>query len=167
MGAIAYPKTIDWRIVLPVYGTSNAMEIQFNWQREHRTCNGAFPPLVSLPLFDDRPLRSPPKTVLRYSLGYTLTWMYVRNEFLPRIPAESSAIARRADGGPSELPPWTILWLDGVRVRARKLWRRMDRRREQYRAVCMVSGNVSCLAGDCRLSGMYSVLVRSLASCRD
>ena len=34
-GAPSYPKTIDWRIVLSVYGTSNAMEIQLNWQREY------------------------------------------------------------------------------------------------------------------------------------
>lgn len=56
----------------------------------------------------------------------------------------------------------------GVRVRARKSrGGGADGRGARYRAVCRVSGNVSCLAGGCRLSGMYSVLVRSLASCRD
>lgn len=48
-----YPKTIDWRIVLPVYRTSNAMEIQFNWLWEHRTCNGAVPFALALVILFD------------------------------------------------------------------------------------------------------------------
>lgn len=119
-GAIAYPKTIDWRIVLPVYGTSNAMEIQFNWQREHRTCNDAFPfGLASS-------LRRSSSSIPYENASSIFTWVSANAERVSStclragIPVQSTAITRRSDGGSNEPSPWTISWLDGVRVRARK-----------------------------------------------
>lgn len=82
------------------------------------------------------------------------------------LHVDAIATIARSSGGPSELPPRTILRLDGVRVKARKS--RDGGRMEEGDGIepsARVSGNVSCLAGGCRLSGMYSVLVRSLASC--
>lgn len=75
---------------------------------------------VSLPHFG-YPLRSSRihRTCLQYSPGCSLR---EANFFHMSVHAQSRATIARPSGGRSELPPWTILRLDGVRVRARKSW---------------------------------------------
>lgn len=118
--------------------------------------------LVSLPHFG-YPLRSSRihRTCLQYSLGCSP--LYEANFFHMSVHAQSRATIARPSGGRSELPPWTILRLDGVRVRARKSWGWWD----GIEPSAGYRGMFLALLGGCRLSGMYSVLVRSLASCRD
>lgn len=132
-GAIAYPKTIDWRIVLPVYGTSNAMEIQFNWQREHRTCNDAFPfgLASSLPLFllfD--PLRKCFFDIHLDTRQRGTSFFHVSTYRHNRSRSPGIVTVDQMNCHLERFHDWT-----SVRARARKSWRRMDRRREQYRAV--------------------------------
>lgn len=96
---------------------------------------------------------------------HSLGLFAARYEFLPRAPGTISCDHETHCGGRSESPPRTIPRLD--ESSGKEVATAGGRKGEEYRAVCRVSGNVSCLAGGCRLSGMYSVLVRSLASCRD